>query len=61
VRGGEYYRPGGFLEFRGAPEAGCSSDRSYDRALQREVWVVSERLTGVAFRLPARAAERERG
>jgi NAD(P)-dependent dehydrogenase (short-subunit alcohol dehydrogenase family) len=51
--GGGYYRPDGLLEFRGDPEPGRSSERSYDRDLQRAVWAASERLTGVTFPLPA--------
>jgi NAD(P)-dependent dehydrogenase (short-subunit alcohol dehydrogenase family) len=49
VRGGEYYGPGGPLELVGAPKPARSSRRSRDPQLAREVWTVSEELTGVHY------------
>ncbi len=45
--GGEYYGPDGFMEGRGNPVVVKSSARSHDEALQRSLWLESERLTGV--------------
>jgi NAD(P)-dependent dehydrogenase (short-subunit alcohol dehydrogenase family) len=49
VLGGQYYGPGGRGERAGHPRVVTSSDRSYDAALQRRLWTVSEELTGVGF------------
>ncbi|PRY10785.1 SDR family NAD(P)-dependent oxidoreductase [Kineococcus rhizosphaerae] len=49
VLGGQYYGPGGRGEVRGFPEVVTSSPQSYDLALQRRLWAVSEDLTGVEF------------
>ena len=47
--GGTYYGPDGRMQLRGHPVVVSSSTRSYDVELQRQVWAVSERLTGVTF------------
>ena len=49
VRGGQYYGPGGFQEFRGYPKLVKSSAQSHDAELQRRLWTVSQELTGVTF------------
>jgi NAD(P)-dependent dehydrogenase (short-subunit alcohol dehydrogenase family) len=49
VLGGQYYGPDGLGESRGHPQVVTSSDQSYDVALQRRLWTVSEDLTGVKF------------
>lgn len=49
VEGGDYVGPGGLLGARGYPEKQCSSDRSYDEALARRLWAVSEQLTRVSY------------
>jgi NAD(P)-dependent dehydrogenase (short-subunit alcohol dehydrogenase family) len=50
VRGGEYYAPDGFLGWSGQhPKVRRSSGRSYDRNIQRGLWIESERLTGVSY------------
>ena len=49
VLGGQYYGPNGFLQQRGYPVVVASSNQSYDIALQRRLWAVSEKLTGVVF------------
>jgi len=51
IAGGEYVGPDGFRGMRGSPEIQRSSDRSYDEATARQLWAVSEGLTGVAFDL----------
>ncbi|WP_459644288.1 SDR family NAD(P)-dependent oxidoreductase [Kineococcus sp. NUM-3379] len=51
VLGGQYYGPGGRGEVRGYPRLVTSSPQSYDLAVQRRLWSVSEDLTGVAFPL----------
>ncbi|WP_290810562.1 oxidoreductase [Halovivax sp.] len=52
VGGGEYYGPSRFRHMRGPPTAHRSVERSYDRALARRLWEVSEELTGVEYDLP---------
>ncbi len=49
ARGGDYYGPGGWLEFKGYPRRVSSSARSHDQAAQRRLWQESERLTGVRY------------
>jgi NAD(P)-dependent dehydrogenase (short-subunit alcohol dehydrogenase family) len=47
--GGDYYGPSGFGEFSGPPARVRSSGRSHDTAAQRQLWAISEQLTGVTF------------
>jgi NAD(P)-dependent dehydrogenase (short-subunit alcohol dehydrogenase family) len=47
--GGEYYGPGGLLEFTGDATRVESSARSHDTDAQRRLWEASERLTGVSY------------
>jgi NAD(P)-dependent dehydrogenase (short-subunit alcohol dehydrogenase family) len=49
ARGGEYYGPGGPFEFTGDPTRVESSPRSHDLAVQRQLWLASERLTGISY------------
>ena len=50
VLGGQYYGPGGFARGPGATRNWSHSSRqSYDVAIQRRLWAVSEELTGVTF------------
>jgi NAD(P)-dependent dehydrogenase (short-subunit alcohol dehydrogenase family) len=49
ARGGEYYGPDGWLEFKGSPHRVSSSARSHDERAQRRLWQESERLTGVRY------------
>jgi NAD(P)-dependent dehydrogenase (short-subunit alcohol dehydrogenase family) len=49
VLGGQYYGPDGLGEARGYPRVVTSSPQSYDVAVQRRLWSVSEELTGVEF------------
>ncbi|MEU0536798.1 SDR family NAD(P)-dependent oxidoreductase [Amycolatopsis tolypomycina] len=47
--GGQYYGPAGPGGYRGRPQVVASSAQSYDAAVQRRLWTVSEELTGVKF------------
>ncbi len=47
--GAEYFGPTGMGGMRGYPEKVKSSDKSYDTQLARELWEVSEKLTGVHY------------
>lgn len=49
VTGGDYFGPAGFLETRGAPVRVGSTARARDRATARNLWGVSEELTGVTY------------
>ncbi|WP_174296446.1 SDR family NAD(P)-dependent oxidoreductase [Sphingomonas bacterium] len=49
VIGGQYYGPGGRGEIRGCPKLVDSSHESHDQGIQRRLWDVSEKLTGVTF------------
>ena len=52
VRGGQFFGPSGFQEFRGDPTEVQASPAAYDPAIGRRLWAVSEELTGVAYPLP---------
>ncbi|EOD67204.1 SDR family NAD(P)-dependent oxidoreductase [Amycolatopsis vancoresmycina] len=47
--GGQYYGPAGPGGYRGRPQVVASSAQSYDAAVQRRLWAVSEELTAVKF------------
>ncbi|MEV4049961.1 SDR family NAD(P)-dependent oxidoreductase [Amycolatopsis sp. NPDC049688] len=47
--GGQYYGPAGPGGYRGRPQVVASSPQSYDAAVQRRLWAVSEELTAVKF------------
>ena len=49
VLGGQYFGPDGFGQVRGYPKVVSSSDQSHDESLQRRLWEVSEKLTGVVY------------
>ncbi|MFF0719876.1 SDR family NAD(P)-dependent oxidoreductase [Micromonospora sp. NPDC003816] len=49
VLGGQYYGPGGRNEVMGHPRLVTSSPKSYEVAVQKRLWAVSEDLTGVTF------------
>jgi NAD(P)-dependent dehydrogenase (short-subunit alcohol dehydrogenase family) len=49
VQGAEFYGPDGFLEMRGYPQKTRSSKASYDAALAKRLWTVSEKVTGVRY------------
>jgi hypothetical protein len=47
VKDGDYYGPGSFMEQRGYPVLVPSSKASHNQADARQLWGVSEGLTGV--------------
>jgi NAD(P)-dependent dehydrogenase (short-subunit alcohol dehydrogenase family) len=49
VVGGQYFGPSGFLEQRGAPVVVQSNRASHDEAAARQLWQISEQLTGVRY------------
>jgi hypothetical protein len=49
VQGGDYYGPAGWQEMRGYPKKVVSNALSYDEGIARELWDVSETLTGIKF------------
>jgi NAD(P)-dependent dehydrogenase (short-subunit alcohol dehydrogenase family) len=51
LEGGTYVGPGGFFEQRGHPEQVEASKAAHDQEAARRLWEVSERLTGVTFRI----------
>jgi NAD(P)-dependent dehydrogenase (short-subunit alcohol dehydrogenase family) len=52
--GGDYYGPSGWQQFTGHPVRVESSARSHDAADAARLWEMSEQLTGVSYRIPAR-------
>ncbi len=55
ARGGDYIGPDAFGGMRGYPVAQRSNPTSYDPALARRLWEVSEQLTGVRYPFPVEA------
>ncbi|MDM7888716.1 SDR family NAD(P)-dependent oxidoreductase [Curtobacterium sp. RHCJP20] len=53
VRSGEYWGPGGPLQFAGPPTLVPARPRAHDRTAAARLWTASERATGVAFALDA--------
>ena len=49
VKGGNYYGPNGLLGLRGYPKKVKSSNLSHDESLAKQLWDISEKLTGVKF------------
>lgn len=49
AKGGEYYGPNGFMEFRGYPVVVKSNTASHNEADAHRLWEESERLTGVQY------------
>jgi hypothetical protein len=47
--GGEYIGPTKMRELRGYPEKVKSSDPTYDLALAKRLWEVTEKATGLKF------------
>lgn len=50
VNGCDYIGPAGGM--RGYPKKVMSNDKSYDKALAKRLWAVSEELTGVVYNFP---------
>jgi NAD(P)-dependent dehydrogenase (short-subunit alcohol dehydrogenase family) len=53
VKGGEFYAPSGFLQRAGYPKKLRSSRKSYDEVVAKQLWAVSEELTGVEYNVLA--------
>lgn len=49
VVSGEYWGPGGLLEFRGAPARVAASDEVRSAAIGTALWAAAESITGVRF------------
>ncbi len=49
VRGGDYYGPGGFLEIGGKPGKAKINPIARDTQLGKQLWSVSESMTGVGY------------
>ncbi|HEY0227715.1 MAG TPA: SDR family NAD(P)-dependent oxidoreductase [Mycobacterium sp.] len=49
AQGGQYYGPDGLGEVKGRPKVVASSSQSHNGDLQRQLWTVSEKLTGVTY------------
>ncbi len=49
VKGGEYFGPGGFQEFKGQPVRVNSNAISKDKAKAQQLWDVSEKLTNFKY------------
>jgi NAD(P)-dependent dehydrogenase (short-subunit alcohol dehydrogenase family) len=49
AKGGQYYGPGGFMEYRGYPVVVQSNGASHNKADAKRLWEVSEELTGVHY------------
>lgn len=55
VTGGEYYGPGGLFELGGAPKPARLHPATRDMERSRELWNISEVMTGVRYLSNARA------
>ena len=55
VQPGGYYGPDGFGEFKGAPSPVKVSAKASDPMAARQLWLISERLTGITYPWPAQA------
>lgn len=51
VKGGEFYGPTGFNEFKGKPGLVTSKPHSYNEKVAERLWNVSEELTGKKFNI----------
>jgi len=49
VKGGQYFGPQGFKEFKGPPGPGKIEAQALDTGVASKLWSESERLTGVSF------------
>ncbi len=52
---GGYYGPDGWMEFKGAPAHAEVAPQAQDADAQKRLWAVSEQLTGVTYKWPARS------
>ena len=59
VTGGEYYGPGGLFELGGAPKLARLNPVAQDAELSRELWHLSETMTGSRYLSEARSSGRQ--
>jgi hypothetical protein len=55
AHGGDYYGPGGRLQYTGYPVRVESNARSHDVAAQHRLWEISEQLAGVRYAISAQS------
>jgi hypothetical protein len=48
-KGGEFYGPSGFMELKGSPKVVKSNPISQDVEQARQLWTISEEITGVQY------------
>ncbi len=51
VKGGDYFGPDGFIEVSGSPVRVKSNSASHNEKDAKKLWEISEKLTGVDFRI----------
>jgi NAD(P)-dependent dehydrogenase (short-subunit alcohol dehydrogenase family) len=51
VKSGDYFGPSGFMEMRGYPKKAEVNTLSKDEKIARQLWNISEELTGIRFNL----------
>ena len=51
ARGGEFYGPGGFAQWKGAPKRVAPSEAARDAQARARLWDAAERLTGIPCQL----------
>ena len=56
IPGGSYVGPDGRGEMRGHPRLVSPNSAATDATMARELWALSERLTGVTYEFPSRAS-----
>jgi len=49
AKGGVLYGPGGFMELRGYPKITRINPQAKDLRLAKQLWSVSEQLTGITY------------
>jgi NAD(P)-dependent dehydrogenase (short-subunit alcohol dehydrogenase family) len=55
VQPGGYYGPDGFGEFKGAPAPAKVSAKASDPMAARQLWMISERITGIVYPWPSQS------
>lgn len=49
VKGGQYFGPQGWKEYKGSPGPGKIAPRAFDKDVAAKLWAASEKLTGISF------------
>lgn len=60
VKGGEYYGPTGLFEMKGAPGIATRTKYSQREDVASRLWDLSEKMTGLNFKIEAHNSNRER-